>query len=117
LDLARKAKRWDEKHMSQLKATKVCDNTWYNHIHNFRDFCCPFPTAVVLVWCNGTSISLESVYKISHSWVNVLFFFIWSHAIYDSRLEVASYRIFEELCQIASNDAAFLSRVVVDKES
>jgi hypothetical protein len=24
LDLARKAKRWDEKHMSQLKATKVC---------------------------------------------------------------------------------------------
>jgi len=27
LDLARKAKRWDEKHMSQLKATKVCVNT------------------------------------------------------------------------------------------
>jgi structural maintenance of chromosome 1 len=26
LDLARKAKRWDEKHMSQLKATKVCGN-------------------------------------------------------------------------------------------
>lgn len=33
LDLARKAKRWDEKHMSQLKATKVCDITCYVYVH------------------------------------------------------------------------------------
>lgn len=32
LDLARKAKRWDEKHLSQLKAKKVSD-AWF--------FACP----------------------------------------------------------------------------
>lgn len=32
LDLARKAKRWDEKHMSQLKATKVCDIICYVYV-------------------------------------------------------------------------------------
>jgi len=41
LDLARKAKRWDEKHMSQLKATKVCDITCYvyvrvQHLHIYE---------------------------------------------------------------------------------
>lgn len=38
MDLARKAKRWDEKHMSQLKATKVCDITClvYVHVHHLH---------------------------------------------------------------------------------
>ena len=49
LDLARKAKRWDEKHMSQLKAQKVCINTVKKYVF-FYHFTFPgFPFILTLL--------------------------------------------------------------------
>jgi hypothetical protein len=65
------------------------------------------------------------VYKISHSWLDVLIFlcpFIWSRVSGKRLFLTADQKqqcvdLYEKLCQITSNDATFLSRVISGEDS
>jgi hypothetical protein len=72
-------------------------------------------TAVVVTQCNvddSTNISWDSVYKISHSWVDVLIFMSFY-------LEFCIWRdaISQWIRQRNSDDATFLSRVITGDKS
>jgi hypothetical protein len=70
---------------------------------------------------NSTSISCESGYKISHSFVDVLIFYVLLFGVVMRFLTADQKQqhvyVCKELRQSASDDATFLSRVITGDES